>query len=139
MRIYLTHCSKEKSIFAKASGKPIPPDELYTEEGIRDFMQSCKLNGVDWAILSDHYGVFFPFEKYAYYEKPPASVTPEEEAAIIVQFNERLKDYDEIWFYVRPATFHPFYERVLKGSDLAARVHLFQILEKIKSSENFKN
>lgn len=125
MRIYLTHCSKEKSIAAKANGLPLPPDELYVEEGIQKFMAACKQKGVDWAILSDNYGVFFPDEKHEYYEKPPATVTPEEEAAIIAQFNKRLKDYDEIWFYVRAATFHPFYERVLKGSNLAARVHQF--------------
>jgi hypothetical protein len=126
MRIYLTHCSKEKSFAAKTSGMPLPPDELYTEEGIQKFMQTCKQKGVNWAILSDQYGVFFPNEKHGYYEKPPATVTPDEEAAIITQFNEQLAGFEEIWFYIRPATFHPFYERVLKGSDLAARVHLFQ-------------
>jgi hypothetical protein len=126
MRIYLTHCSKEKSLAAKTNGLPLPPDELYTEEGIQKFMQTCTQKGVDWAILSDNYGIFFPAEKHVYYEKPPASVTPEEEAAIIAQINERLSGYDEIWFYVRPATFHPFYERVLKGSDQAARVQQFE-------------
>lgn len=125
MRIYLTHCSKEKSAVAKASGKPLPPDELYTEEGIRMFMQTCMHKGVNWAILSDKYGVFFPIEKHEYYEKPPASVTPEEERAIIEQFNQRLTGYDEIWFFVRPETIHPFYERVLKGSELSTRIHLF--------------
>lgn len=126
MRIYLTHCSKEKSITAKASGLPMPPDELYAEDGIQAFMKACKSHGVNWAILSDNYGVFFPFEKHEYYEKPPATVTSEEEQAIITQFNQRLADYDEIWFYIRPTTFHPFYERVLKGSDLAARVQKFE-------------
>ena len=125
MRIYLTHCSKEKSLAAKTSGLPIPPDELYSEEGIQAFMKACKSLGVNWAILSDNYGVFFPFEKHEYYEKPPASVTAEEEAAIIAQFSDRLSGYDEIWFYMRQATFHPFYERVLKESELAARIHLF--------------
>jgi len=131
MRIYLTHCSKEKSATAKASGLPLPPDELYTEDGIQVFMNACKSRGADWAILSDNYGVFFPNEKHAYYEKPPASITPEEEAVIIAQFNERLAGYDEIWFYVRPATFHPFYERVLKASALADRVRLFEKIGEI--------
>lgn len=125
MRIYLTHCSKEKSLGAKTSGLQLPPDELYTEEGIRKFMHMCKKKGVDWAILSDHYGVFFPNEKHVYYEKPPANVTPAEEQVIIAQINLRLAEYDEIWFYVRPATFHPFYEHVLKGCGLAARIRLF--------------
>ncbi len=126
MRIYLTHCSKEKSAAAKASGLLLPPDGLYTDEGIQMFMQMCKKKGVDWAILSDHYGVFFPNEKHVYYEKPPDSVTPQAEAIIIAQFNERLAGYDEIWFYVRPDTFHPFYKRVMIESELAARIHFFQ-------------
>lgn len=131
MRIYLTHCSKEKSEVAKINGLPLPPDELYTEENIQKFMHTCKQKGVNWAILSDNYGVFFPNEKHAYYEKPPATVTPEEEQAIITQFYKRLAEYDEIWFYVRPATFHPFYERVLEGSDLVKRVRLIQDIRAI--------
>jgi hypothetical protein len=126
MRIYLTHCSKEKAPAAKGSNLLLPPDELYTEEGIQAFMQICKQKSVDWAILSDNYGVFFPFEKHEYYEKPPSTVTPEEEQVILKQSNERLGEYAEIWFYVRPATFHPFYERVLKGSEQADKIHLFQ-------------
>ena len=126
MRIYLTHCSKEKSAAAKASGLPLPPDELYTEVGIQAFMKACKSHGVNWAILSDNYGLFFPYEKHAYYEKPPDSVTPQEEAIIIAHFNKKLAGYDEIWFYVRPDTFHPFYKRVMIESDLAARIHFFQ-------------
>ncbi len=132
MRIYLSHCSKEKSEVAKINGLPLPPDELYTEENIQKFMHTCKQKGVNWAILSDNYGVFFPNEKNAYYEKPPGTVTPEEEQAIITQFYKRLAEYDEIWFYVRAATFHAFYERVLKGSDLVARVHLFQDITEIE-------
>jgi hypothetical protein len=131
MRIYLTHCSKEKSITAKVSGLPLLPDELYTEEGIQKFMTTCKQKGVNWAILSDNYGVYFPFEKHEYYDKPPATVTPEEGTAIIAQFNERLAGYDELWFYVRQSSFHPFYEQVLKGSDLSARVRLFQDIGEI--------
>lgn len=132
MRIYVTHCSKEKSLAAKTSGELLPPDELYTEPGIQKFMRACKERGVSWAILSDNYGVFLPSERRAYYEKPPATVTAEEEAAIIVQFDERLAAYDEIWFNVRAETFHPFYQRVLNRSRLAARVHQFQDVEEIR-------
>jgi len=132
VRIYLAHCSKEKSTTAKTSGALLPPDELYTEPGIQKFMRSCKERGVSWAILSDNYGVFLPSERHAYYEKPPATVTAEEEAAIMAQFDERLAAYDEIWFYVRAETFHPFYQRVLDRCRLAARVHLFQDVEEIR-------
>lgn len=132
MRIYLTHCSKEKSLQAKTSGLPVTPDSLYTEEGIQAFIKTCQHKGVDWAILSDKYGVFLPHEKHEYYEKPPATVTREEEAAIIAQINERLSDFDEIWFYARPATCHPFYEHVLTGSALAQRTHYFEDLGEIQ-------
>ena len=95
-------------------------------------MDVCKSYPVDWAILSDKYGVFFPNEKHEYYEKPPASVTIEEEAVIITQFNERLAGYNEIWFNVRAETFHPFYERVLKRSNLVDRIHLFEDIREIR-------
>ena len=87
MRIYLTHCSKDKSPQAKASGEKLPPDLLYTDAGLQQFIATCKSAGVDWAILSDHYGVFSPGETHAYYEKSPASVTPEEETALCNQFD----------------------------------------------------
>ncbi len=132
MRIYLTHCSKDKSPQAKASGEKLPPDLLYTDAGLQQFITICKSTGVDWAILSDHYGVFSPGETHAYYEKPPASVTPEEETILIDQFTQRLEVYDEIWFYVRPATFHPLYQRILMRSALAERVHLFSDLGEVK-------
>ena len=132
MRIYLTHCSKDKSPQAKISGDKLPPDLLYTDAGLQGFLTACKLKGVAWAILSDQYGVFSPDETHEYYEKPPASVTPEEKIILIDQLNLRLKHYDDIWFYVRPATFHPLYERILKQSTLSARVQLFSDLGEVK-------
>lgn len=132
MRIYLTHCSKEKSAAAKANGLPLPPDELYTEDGIQQFMTACKQSGIEWAILSDKYGVFFPTERHPHYEKPPATVTAAEEQAIIMQFADKLAGFDEIWFYIRPETFHPFYERLLMGSSLHERITLFKDLNEIR-------
>ena len=131
MRIYLTHCSKEKAPQAKTSGLPVTPDSLYTDAEIQAFITTCQHKGGTWAILSDKYGVFLPHEKHEYYEKPPATVTPEEEAAIIAQINDCLSEYDEIWFYVRPATCHPFYERVLKGSSVINKVRFFDDIEEI--------
>jgi len=132
MRIYLTHCSKEKSLEAKESGAELPPDLLYTDAGIQQFMERCKAAEVRWAILSDNYGVFLPEERRAYYEKAPASVTPEEEKVIIKSFDNKLSKYDEIWFYIRPQTFHLFYQRVLSNSRLASRVQRFEDLEQIE-------
>ena len=108
MRIYLTHCSKEKMPIAKGNGELYPPDELYTEPGIQQFMAICKQKEVNWAILSDNYGIFFPSDRRGYYEKPPASVTPEEELAIISQVSSRLlSPYDEIWFYIAGRNLSP--------------------------------
>jgi hypothetical protein len=132
MRIYLTHCSKEKSPQAKVSGVNLPPDLLYTDLDLQQFVSACKSVGAAWAILSDHYGVFSPDETHPYYEKPPAAVTPEEEAILINQLNKRLEGFDEIWFYVRPAAFHPLYERILMRSALSERVHLFTNLVEVK-------
>jgi len=132
MRIYLTHCSKDKSPQAKASGDKLPPDLLYTDAALQQFITACKSACEAWAILSDKYGVFSPTETHAYYEKPPASVTPEEETILIDQLNMRLEPYDEIWFYVRPGTFHPLYERIFMRSALSSRVHLFSDLGVIK-------
>ena len=131
MRIYLTHCSKDKSPQAKASGEKLPPDQLYTDKGLQEFIAACKIASANWAILSDHYGVFSPDETHEYYEKPPASVTPEEETKLIDQFTRRLRRFQEIWFYIRPATFHPLYERILMHSALADRVHIFSDLGEI--------
>jgi hypothetical protein len=132
MRIYLTHCSKDKSPQAKASGEKLPPDQLYTDPGLQEFIAACKSTGASWAILSDKYGVFFPDETHEYYEKPPASVTPEEENTLRNQLNQRLEQYTEIWFYVRPAAIHPVYERILMHSALSAHVHLFSDLGEVK-------
>jgi hypothetical protein len=131
MRIYITHCSKEKLPLAKETGDKYPPDQLYTETGIQQFMEICKSTGVQWAILSDNYGVFFPDETHKYYEKPPASVTIEEENIIRSQFEQRLDLYSEIWFFVRPSTFHPFYESILMHSSLSNRIHVFSNLREV--------
>jgi len=132
MRIYLTHCSKDKSLSAKASGEKLPPDQLYTDARLQEFIAACKSVGAFWAILSDHYGVFFPDETHEYYEKPPVKVTPEKELVIIRQFDQTLSAYDEIWFFVRAETFHLFYDRVLKSSTMHNRITLFFDLNAIK-------
>ena len=132
MRIYLTHCSKEKSLDAKGNGELYPPDELYTEPGIQEFMTICKQTGVNWAILSDNYGIFLPGDRHVYYEKPPATVTPEEELEIIHQFEQKLSGFDEIWFFVRSETFHSFYERVLQSVSIQDKIKIFTDLHAIQ-------
>ncbi len=135
MIIYLTHCSKDKSLQAKESGGRLPPDKLYTDPGLLAFIQRCRQTESHWAILSDKFGVFFPWESHEYYEKPPASVTQDEENAIMNDLHTRLSEYGEIRFFIRRETFHPFYERVLMKGELAGRVIFFEDLEQINKKE----
>jgi len=132
MRIYLTHCSKDKSLLAKKTGERMTPDQLYTDAGIQQFMQQCIKSKVNWAILSDHYGVFLPEESHEYYEKHPDTVSPDEEQKILKEFEFKLEDFDEIWFFIRPATYHPFYERVLRNNSLSGKIITFEDLNLIK-------
>jgi hypothetical protein len=132
MRIYLTHCSKDKSVAAKESGIKLPPDQLYTDEGLVTFMECCKSTGVTWAVLSDRFGVFLPTDQHEYYEKHPGTVTDEEETQIRLDLEQKLVGYQEIWFYIRPATIHPFYERVLRASALQQRLTFFSDLSQVQ-------
>lgn len=126
MRVYLTHCSKEKNPELEITKAAVTPDQLYTNPEIQKFMEECKKRHVNWAILSDLYGVFESNEHREWYEKHPETVTATEENAVIQNFDSKLDYYDEIWFYVRPASFHPFYQRVLSKTVLANRVRFFQ-------------
>jgi hypothetical protein len=134
MRLYLTHCSKEKDLSLKGTPVAVTPGQLYTNVEIQQFMQRCRRSHVHWAILSDLYGIYFADDQHIWYEKPPDTVTPEEEAGIIESFNQQLNRYDEIYFFIRPASFHPFYARVLQKNILAERVKMFQDLEWIQPS-----
>ena len=109
----------------------LPPDQLYSNPGLQAFIDRCKKTGASWAILSDKYGVFFPWEKHGYYEKPPAIVTPEEEKIIADDFHSRLGEFQQICFYIRRETYHPFYDRVLAASRLTDRIVLIEDLEQI--------
>ncbi len=135
MTVFLTHCSKEKSETAKSTGEKLPPDKLYTDPGLLAFIQRCQQTGSRWAILSDKYGIFFPWESHEYYEKPPAAVTQEEEEAITADFHTRLAEFGEIYFYIRSETFHPFYQRVILNGPLAERVVFFEDLGQIGKKE----
>ncbi|MEM1309088.1 MAG: hypothetical protein AAF892_08380 [Cyanobacteria bacterium P01_D01_bin.71] len=134
MRIYLTHCSKEKEFTLKGTEVAVTPDKLYTNLGIQQFMERCKAKNVSWAILSDLYGIYLPNERHVWYEKHPDTVTSQEEKAIIQDFDVKLNSYDEIYFFVRLESFHPFYERVLKKTLLANKVKTFQDIECIESA-----
>ncbi|EDX86775.1 hypothetical protein S7335_4481 [Synechococcus sp. PCC 7335] len=69
--------------------------------------------------------MYLPEEVHTWYDKPPDTVTPEEEKLVLQDFEHKLSAYDEILFFVRLETFHPFYERVLRKTALAGKVQLF--------------
>lgn len=126
MRIYLTHCCKDKASHVRETGEAVTPDKLYVEPGIQEFMERCKEEEVHWAILSDLYGIYFSNERHKWYERHPDTVTLQEEEKIISDFDSKLSSYSDILFYARPDSFHPFYGKILKRTILADRVQIFQ-------------
>jgi len=136
MRIYLTHCSAEKDPQLKETGVLVTPDHLYTNPQIQQFMEQCKQKQAPWAILSDRYGIYQANDRHCWYEKHPDTVTPQEEEAIIQAFDRTLADYDEIYFFIRADSFHPFYARVLQKTMLADRIQRFQSINDIESGES---
>ncbi|HBB34845.1 MAG TPA: hypothetical protein DDZ80_09385 [Cyanobacteria bacterium UBA8803] len=132
MRIYLTHCSKEKEPSLKGTDIAVTPDKLYTNLEIQEFMKRCQEKKVNWGVLSDLYGIYLSDECHVWYEKHPDTVTPQEEESVIQDFNDKLSSYAEIFFFVRPESFHSFYERVLNRTLLTDRVRLFQRIDCVK-------
>ena len=124
MRVYLTFCSAEKNESLKNSGQKVFPEVLYTSQRIQSFMRRCKSANVYWAILSDQHGVWFSREKHAWYEKHPNSVSEEEFAALVTDFNDKLAGFDEIYFC--PGTgekrVHFLYKRLLGENTLLDRI-----------------
>jgi hypothetical protein len=134
-RIYLTHCSAKKNLslkgINKGINKSVTPDKLYTSTPIRRFMKVSNKNGVNWAIFSDKYGIWFKNIKNGWYEKSPNSVTEEEFNKLVADFNRKLKDFDEIWFYYNPGRFHPLYHKLLNKTSLKHRIRKFTHLSEI--------
>ncbi len=130
-KIYITHCSAKKDDSLKISGKKVTPDKLYTATCIQRFINECKKKGVEWAIFSDKYGIVFPNEKIEWYDKHPSKVTKEEFKKLVNDFDEKLKDYDEIWFYHHPKRFHSLYKRLINESKLKNRIKLFTRVQEI--------
>jgi hypothetical protein len=134
-RIYVTHCAAKKDDALKGTGKKVPPDSLYTATPTRRFMTRCKDLGVRWAIFSDHYGVWLADERREWYGDEvgdPDKVTERRFLELVENFDERLKGYDEIYFYHNPGRFHPLYQRLLMETKLRERIvpitHLYQII-----------
>ena len=121
MRIYLTHCTKNKDDRLKDTGEKVTPDRLYRGKFIGAFMRTCKQKDVNWAIFSDKYGVWFRHEGHEWYNKPPDEVTENEYQALLSDFDQKLAPYDEVHFYC-PPRFHSLYDRLLTETRLRDRI-----------------
>jgi len=125
MRIYLTHCTAKKDDSLRFTGERVAPDRLYQGKFVEAFMRTCTQRGVEWAIVSDLYGVWFPDVSHEWYEKDPNAVTDSEFWGLVRDFDEKLQVYDTIWFYHNPGRFHPLYKRLLTTTRLRDRILLF--------------
>jgi len=132
MRIYITHCSAKKDNSLKDTCKKVTPDKLYTSTRVQRFIKRCKKKKARWAIFSDKYGVWFPYERHEWYDKHPSSVSEEEFKRLVQDFEEKLNDYDEIYFYYNPSRFHPLYKRLLKEVKVKDKITLFSHIDEIK-------
>ena len=131
MDIYITHCSAKKMDFLKGSRKRVTPDVLYTATPLIRFVRRCKGKKVCWAIFSDLYGVWFPQDKKAWYEKSPDSISDEEFEGLVINFDKKLDGYKTIFFYHNPGRFHWRYRELIKKSRLKSKIkmitHLYEI------------
>jgi hypothetical protein len=131
IRVYITHCSAKKDNSLKNTGRKVTPDKLYKATPTQRFMNKCKQKGVNWAIFSDLYGVWFPGEKHEWYEKDPNVVTEQEFSGLVNDFDQKLRNYDEIWFYYNPGRFHSLYRRLLREINLKGKVRRFTHIDEI--------
>ena len=106
--------------------------KLYASTPTQRFMRKCNELGVQWAIFSDEYGVWFSDEKHQFYDKNPNTVKNEEFRVLVESFDTKLRNYDEIWFYHNPGRFHKLYRRLLVNTKLKERVRLFTHLREIR-------
>lgn len=115
--LYLTHCTYKKDERLQRTPKKISPDRLYTGVKITRFINRCKHVEVNWAVFSDKYGVWFPHEKYGYYEKHPNDVTDDEFKELLQESRDKLQKYDAIYFYGNHKShyFHSLYKRFIEG------------------------
>jgi len=110
----------------------VTPDKLYTATPTQRFMEKCKKEHVSWAIFSDKYGIWFPNEKHKWYDKNPNKVTDQEYKQLVKDFEEKLSEYSEIWFYHHPCRFHNLYKKLLEEPNIKAKLVPFNHLTQIE-------
>ena len=130
-KIYLTHCSAKKNPVFKDTKAKVTSDKLYTATPIQRFINECKNKGVNWAIFSDKYGIWFSNDLHEWYDKNPNRVTEDEFNQLVRKFDRSLSQFDGIYFYYNPGRFHKLYKRLLKSSELRAKIKLVTHLNEI--------
>ena len=131
MRIYITHCSTKKDGSLEGTGKSVCPQALYAATPTQRFMNRCMSEGVQWAIFSDLYGVWFPDVEHEWYEKDPDCITDFEFDVLLRDFETKLRGYDEVWFYHNPGRFNPLYKRLIQRTSL--KITKFPHLSEIRN------
>jgi hypothetical protein len=132
-RIYVTHCSKKKEDKYRRNGERVTADKLYTSAKTQTFINTCKTKGVNWAIFSDKYGIIFPDDKIAWYEKSPDLVSETEKKELLLDFLQRLEQFDDIYFYYNPGRFHRLYKSLLEQASKKLKgIHLITHISDIR-------
>lgn len=72
--LYVTNCCGTKGIHLQTG----TPDVFYTGPNQQRFIQSMKAKGLEWAILSDLYGIHFSDEELPLYDLAPDQLTQQE-------------------------------------------------------------
>ncbi len=122
-KFYLTQCSSEMDETLDVD-QAVRPEMLYTSARVQTFADKCRRKNVEWGIFSGGYGIMFPLEKKKpYYHRGthPSKVTESEFRALLKDFDLKLEDYDEIWFYHDPKRWHPLFERLCNESSIRVR------------------
>lgn len=137
MNLYITHCTYKKDNSLKDNDIEITPDKLYVGEKIQGFMKKCKECNVSWAIFSDFYGVWFSDIKHKWYPNDvgnPNNVTAQKFCELVKESEEKLKEFDKIYFYAnyKSPRFHSFYKKLIeelkrKGLNIILISHLADI------------
>jgi hypothetical protein len=131
-QIFVTHCSGEKDDSLRGTGRAVGPDALYTSARFGKFARACRDAKVEWAVLSDRYGIWFADETREWYEKMPEDVTEAEFRALVKDFDAKLARFGRIRFYHEPGRLHELYRRIIEASTLSDRIEMFTDLKVIR-------
>jgi hypothetical protein len=102
-------------------------------------MKRCKEKGVNWGIFSDHYGVWFSHERHVWYGDDvgdPNRVTDVKFRELVADFENKLTQFEKIYFYHNPGRFHRLYKRLLTDVSLRPKIVMITHLSEIRENWN---